>query len=155
MAEQVDPGTIRNRIVEIRKMRAADIKGNDGNFRTHPAFQRKALAGVMHEIGMAGVLLAYHSERNGGALTLIDGHLRQEDYGQLEWWVAITSGVGHGFPDLVVGVSVEDEARTLLMEVKRPGERLTPDEARWHDAWQGHVVIVYSIDDALRAVGRP
>ena len=68
--------------------------------------------------------------------------------------VAITSGVGHGFPDLVVGVGVEDEARTLLMEVKRPGERLTPDEARWHDAWRGHVAIVYSIDDALRSVGR-
>ena len=64
--------------------------------------------------------------------------------------VAITSGVGRGFPDLVAGVGGE----TYLLEVKRPGERLTPDEARWHDAWRGHVVIVYSIDDALRAVGR-
>lgn len=63
--------------------------------------------------------------------------------------VAITSGVGHGFVDIVVGLS----GVTYLVEVKRPGERLTPDEQRWHEDWRGHVCIVHNVDEALAAVG--
>ena len=63
--------------------------------------------------------------------------------------VHITSGLGQGYPDLNVGL----RGVTYLLEVKRPGEKLTEAEARWHEQWQGHCVIVYSVDDALKAVG--
>lgn len=64
--------------------------------------------------------------------------------------VGITSAVGHGFPDIVIGKN----SRNLLIEIKDgnkpPNERrLTPDEARFHDAWRGSVRIVTCANDVL------
>jgi DNA modification methylase len=64
------------------------LQGNDRNWRQHPKTQREVLSGILHEIGIAGALLAYHSERQGG-LVLIDGHLRQADYPDQEWPVLV------------------------------------------------------------------
>lgn len=75
---------IRDRIVDFRRVRSSDLLDNAGNWRTHPKAQRDALRGVLAEVGIAGALVAYCSERNGGALTLIDGHLRKADY-DVEW----------------------------------------------------------------------
>src|SRR5262245_40264929 len=36
------------------------------------------------QIGVAGALTAYYSKRNGGKLTVIDGHLRKQDF-DLDW----------------------------------------------------------------------
>ena len=44
----------------------------------------------MAEIGQAGELLAYHSARDGGKLTLINGHKRSADFPAATWDVAIT-----------------------------------------------------------------
>lgn len=68
--------------------------------------------------------------------------------------VAITSGLGRGFPDLVVGY----RTRNILIEVKDgtapPSKRrLTPDQQEWHDAWRGQVCVVESPEEALRAIG--
>jgi len=67
--------------------------------------------------------------------------------------------VGRGCPDLMVGRA----GRIWLMEVKDgsrpPSERrLSPDEQDWHQVWAdqraaGAVVVVESVDDALRVVG--
>jgi hypothetical protein len=81
---------IRDRVQEFKKLPARDLLDNAGNWRTHPAMQRDALVGVLNEIGMVNALVAYHSERNGGKLTLIDGHLRKEIDPNQEWWIAIT-----------------------------------------------------------------
>lgn len=60
--------------------------------------------------------------------------------------VAITSGVGSGFPDLVVGY----RGTNLLLEVKRgPGALLTPLQSKWFIAWRGRVHRVNSVKDAL------
>jgi hypothetical protein len=61
-----------------------------------------------------------------------------------------------GVPDLLVGfVDPETGIPTnLLMECKSKGGKLTPDEIAWIDEWKGMVYIIWSIDDALRAVGR-
>lgn len=66
------------------------------------------------------------------------------------------SHVGGGFPDLVVGRRAGSARRTYLLEVKDgelpPSRRaLNEAERRWHDAWIGHVAVVLSIEDALRA----
>lgn len=90
--EKAEPGLagqIRNRIVETRTLKGYELLGNDGNWRLHPGFQRDVLIGRLKERGITDVLLAYHSERNNGALTLIDGHLRQDVDPEIEWTVAI------------------------------------------------------------------
>lgn len=79
---------IRNRVTEMRIMRAEEIQDHDGNWRTHPRFQRDGLRGVLEAIGIADGLKAYYSERQGG-LTLIDGHLRKEDYPDTGWPVLV------------------------------------------------------------------
>jgi hypothetical protein len=67
---------IRDRIKELRRVRAAELRPNARNWRTHPQAQRDALRGVLAEVGYAGALLA--RELDDGSLELIDGHLRAE-----------------------------------------------------------------------------
>jgi hypothetical protein len=67
---------IRDRVKELRRVRAGDIVPNDRNWRTHPDEQRAAMQGVLREIGYADALLA--RELPDGTLALIDGHLRRE-----------------------------------------------------------------------------
>lgn len=67
--------------------------------------------------------------------------------------VAVTSGVGHGFPDLVVGL----RCRNFLLEVKDaakpPSARaLTPAELAFHARWRGLVKVVTTVEEALAAV---
>jgi hypothetical protein len=77
-------GTIRDRIKEFRRVPACELLDNEGNPRRHPQAQRDALRGVLEQVGIAAALVAYHSARNGGQLTLIDGHLRKQDF-DLDW----------------------------------------------------------------------
>jgi hypothetical protein len=67
---------VRDRIKELRRVRAADLRPNPRNWRVHPPEQQAALRGVLAEVGYAGALLA--RELADGTLMLIDGHLRAE-----------------------------------------------------------------------------
>lgn len=67
---------IRDRIRELRRVPARQLRPNPLNWRTHPRRQREALQGLLAEIGYAGALLA--RELEDGSLELIDGHLRAE-----------------------------------------------------------------------------
>ena len=67
---------IRNRIRELRHVKAGSCRPNPKNWRTHPARQREVLRGLLSEIGYADALLA--RELADGSLELIDGHLRAE-----------------------------------------------------------------------------
>jgi ParB-like chromosome segregation protein Spo0J len=67
---------IRDRIKELRRVRAADLRPNPRNWRVHPPEQQDALRGVLAEIGYADALLV--RELGDGTLMLIDGHLRAE-----------------------------------------------------------------------------
>jgi DNA modification methylase len=79
---------IRDRIKDFRRVPVADLLENGRNFRRHPQAQKDALAGVLAEVGIAGALVAYYSARNGGKLTLIDGHARL-GAGAADWPVLI------------------------------------------------------------------
>jgi len=67
---------MRDRIRELRRVRARELLPNPKNWRRHPAAQAKALRALLAEIGYADALLA--RELPDGRLMLIDGHLRAE-----------------------------------------------------------------------------
>ncbi len=90
---------IRDRIKELRRVKAELLRPNPRNWRTHPEAQRDALKGVLAEVGYADALLA--RELPDGSLELIDGHLRAETTPEME------------LPVLVLDVD-EQEALKLL-----------------------------------------
>jgi len=69
-------GKIRDRVRELRRVRAGDLVPSPANWRTHPQAQREALRGVLAEIGYADALLA--RELPDGRLELLDGHCRRD-----------------------------------------------------------------------------
>lgn len=67
--------------------------------------------------------------------------------------VAITSDLGKGFPDCVVGIG----QKLILVEIKdgsKPPSRvaLTEDEKRFHELWRGFTAIVYNVADAINLI---
>jgi DNA modification methylase len=91
---------IRDRIKELRRVKAKDLLVNPKNWRRHPKAQADALRGLLGEIGYADALLA--RALTDGRLMLIDGHLRVETTPDAE------------VPVLVLDVS-EEEADKLLL----------------------------------------
>jgi hypothetical protein len=67
---------MRDRVRELRRVKACDLLTNPKNWRTHPQAQQDVLRAVLAEIGFADALLA--RETTSGQLMLIDGHLRAE-----------------------------------------------------------------------------
>lgn len=64
------------------------------------------------------------------------------------------AAIGGGVPDLLVSF----RGNLFLLEVKdgrKPpsGQKLTPDQQKWHQAWGAMVEVVNSPDAALRAIG--
>jgi hypothetical protein len=57
--------------------------------------------------------------------------------------------LGQGAPDILAGY----RGKNVLLEVKSKTGTLTPDERVWHGNWNGQVVIVRSVEEAIRAVG--
>jgi hypothetical protein len=90
---------IRDRVKELRRVPAAELRPNPRNWRTHSPDQRDALQGILAEVGYAGALL--DRELPDGSLELIDGHLRAETTPDMP------------VPVLVLDMS-EDEANKIL-----------------------------------------
>lgn len=64
--------------------------------------------------------------------------------------VAITSSLGHGFPDLVCGMFGKNYLFELKDGNKPPSARkLTTDEQLFHEKWKGQISVITSLDDAL------
>ena len=70
-----DRMSFRDRIVEFRRIPAAQLVANPKNWRTHPRKQREALQTVMAEIGLVDAAIV---RQVGDTYELIDGHLRSE-----------------------------------------------------------------------------
>ena len=66
---------IRDRIKELRRVKASELLPNPKNWRTHPVAQQDALRGVLAEVGYADALIARETPEG---LMLVDGHLRAE-----------------------------------------------------------------------------
>lgn len=93
---------IRDRVQELRRVRAGDLMPNPKNWRTHPKTQADALKGILAEVGYADALLA--RELPDGTLMLVDGHLRAETTPEQE------------VPVLVLDIN-EAEADKLLLSL--------------------------------------
>lgn len=67
--------------------------------------------------------------------------------------VRITSGVGEGFTDAVIGYA----KKTHLVEIKDPAKppskrKLTPDEKKFHESWTGSIHVIETIEDVLKII---
>ena len=57
--------------------------------------------------------------------------------------------LGKGVPDLL---SVTKDGQAILLEVKIPGEKLTPAEERYHAEYPGPIYIVRSVEQAIETM---
>ena len=93
-----NPPRFADRVVELRRVKASELKQNPMNWRRHPESQSAALEGMLADVGFADAVIARETE---DGLELVDGHLRQE---------IMQDDV---IPVLVVDIN-EDEARRML-----------------------------------------
>jgi len=77
MATPAPPYRVRITDPVVHMLRPGEIADHPLQHKSHPPQQRDAMAALCREVGIAGVLLVYHSPSNAGALTAIDGHLRK------------------------------------------------------------------------------
>jgi hypothetical protein len=77
---------LRDRIKELRRVKASDILPNPANWRTHPKAQQDAMRGILAEVGIADALLVRETP---AGLQLIDGHLRADVAPDSEWPVLV------------------------------------------------------------------
>ncbi len=72
--------------------------------------------------------------------------------------VAVTSAVGDGFPDIVVGrTDINGEKKNWLVEIKDGNKppskrRISPDQIEFHGQWRGQIAVVNSLDEAINLV---
>lgn len=64
------------------------------------------------------------------------------------WSVAVTSSIGNGFGDFIVGA----EGVNLIFEKKNKGGKLTDDESDWQLAWRGQCMTYYDIEEVIHYV---
>ena len=57
--------------------------------------------------------------------------------------------VGKGCPDILVGY----RGQNYLMEIKTNKGKATLPQIAWHTFWQGQVVVVRDVDEALHVIG--
>ena len=90
----------RDRIKELRRVKASELLANPKNWRVHNQPQREAVRAMLAEIGFADALIARETE---DGLLLIDGHLRADESSE------------QVVPVLVVDVTAEEADKLLLL----------------------------------------
>ena len=128
---------IKNRIKELRRVKASELLPNPRNWRRHPTSQADALKGVLAEIGYADALIAYETP---DGLMLIDGHLRAETTPDMEVPVLVT--------DLDEG-----EANKLLMTLDPLAMLATHDTGNLQSLMEEVSFENYAVMDMLNALG--
>ena len=69
----------RDRVKEMKRVPANEILPHPRNWRKHSDDQASALRDVLDDVGIADVLICF--ENSDRQLQLIDGHLRQDEFG--------------------------------------------------------------------------
>ena len=125
---------MRDRVQELRRVPASELRANPKNWRTHPPAQQAAIRGIIEDIGFADAVLARETD---DGLELIDGHLRQEVMGDQE------------VPVLIIDVT-EEEADKMLLTLDPLAAMATSDDKRL----KALLSTVSSDDDAVGALLR-
>ena len=94
-----DTMKIKDRIKELRRVKASELLPNPKNWRTHPDAQSNALKGVLAEVGFADAVIARETP---DGLMLLDGHLRTEVAMDME------------IPVLIVDLNYEEADKVLV-----------------------------------------
>lgn len=100
------PPLFRDRVKELRRVKASELRPHPDNWRLHNDAQRNALTAMIADIGFATAAVAF--ENAAGELQLIDGHLRTD--------LAAMEGNDAEIPVLILDVD-EHEARALLVSI--------------------------------------
>ena len=66
---------MRDRIVDLRRVAASELRTHPANWREHPPAQRQALAEMLDRLGIVDAVIARETP---AGLELIDGHLRAD-----------------------------------------------------------------------------
>ena len=90
---------IKDRVTELRRVKASELSPNPRNWRMHPEGQQDALRGILAEVGYSDAILA--RELPDGTLEIVDGHLRAETTPDMD------------VPVLILDIN-QDEAAKLL-----------------------------------------
>ena len=98
---------MRDRVVELRQVKASELVPYESNWRLHPDDQRQAVSASISDLGFFSPIEVW---RDGDRLVILDGHLRQEL-------------LANASPDTLVPVVITDltadEAKKALL-VKDP-----------------------------------
>jgi len=125
------PPAWRNRVQELRYLSPRELDDHPLQHKVHPDQQRSVMRGVLQEIGMADVLLAYVSPTTN-RLTAIDGHLRKS-LGDTPW------------PTVILDVDDAEAAYILAI-----GDELTSLAVKDQDALTRLLREVQSGDSAVQ-----
>jgi len=129
----------RDRVVEMRRVPASELKANPVHWREHPPEQQRAMKGVLEEVGIAGALLARETP---DGLELIDGHLRTEMDDATEW------------PVLILDVD-ENEADVLLASVDPIGALAKENSDKLNELLRGLFIENETLAEMLSTVDEP
>jgi hypothetical protein len=68
--------------------------------------------------------------------------------------VSVTSMIGKGFPDFVIGMRGKNYLIELKDGSKPPSQRkLTPDEVKFHALWRGQIAVCNNINEIIKLIG--
>ena len=122
---------MQDRVKELRRVPASELRANPKNWRKHPRHQREGLQTMLERIGYADAVIA---RETSDGLVLIDGHLRVETTPE-----AI-------IPVLVVDLS-DDEADEVLATLDPLAALAEPDAGLLKELLEG-----INADDSLQVV---
>ncbi len=120
---------IRDRVIELRRIKAGDLIPDPRNWKLHPERQQEALRGILREIGIADVLLGRETPEG---VVLIDGHGRS-DLDAKQVWPVVILDVNESeaaelmaFADPIAAMAQKEDAAldAILAEVNTEEEAL-------------------------------
>jgi len=114
---QPQAARFRDRIVELRRVKASELLDNPKNWRRHPDEQVSALTSMMERIGFTGAAIGRLDA--DGRIQLLDGHLRK------------TIAADQEVPVLITNLS-DEEAEIFLASFDPLTELAIADQAALH-----------------------
>ena len=125
----------RDRIKELRRVPAGELKANPKNWRHHPTHQREGLTTMLERIGYADAVIARETD---DGLVLLDGHLRvdvspeatvpvlvvdlsdteaDEVLATLDPLASLAQPDAGMFQELIAGINGDDALQVLIQDI--------------------------------------